>query len=54
VSANALTDPAPIEAVEGAQNAEMYEAATTLGADTEMSDVGFTFAAQAEVVMAHE
>ena len=31
---------------------EMYEAATLLGTDHEMSDVDFAFGAQAEAVMA--
>ena len=50
---NAVNDPVPTEAVEEAQDAEMYEAATLLGTDHGMSDVGFTFGAQAEVVTAN-
>lgn len=49
---NAVADQAPVKAVEEAQYAEMYEAATLLGADREISDVKFAFDAQAEVVMA--
>ena len=33
-------------------DAEMYEAATLLGTDHEMSNVDFAFGAQAEAVMA--
>lgn len=54
VSINALVNRALAEVVREAQNAEMYEAATLLGEDSEMSDVEFAFGAQAEVVMAHE
>lgn len=49
---NPIANQAPTEAVEGAYDTEMYEAATLLGADHEMSDVGFAFGAQAEVVTA--
>ena len=54
MSANAVADQAPTEAVEGMHDAEMYEVATLLGADGEMSDVGFAFVAQVEVVTAGE
>ena len=49
---NAVTDSVPTEVVVGAHGAEMYEAATLLGIDHDMSDIGFAFGAQAEVVMA--
>ncbi len=49
------TEPAqsPEKSAESA-NAEMYEAATLLGTDSEMSDVGFAFGAQAEVATAND
>lgn len=54
VSINALVNRALAKVVREAQDSEMYEAATLLGEDSEMSDVEFAFGAQAEVVMAHE
>lgn len=54
VSINALVNQALAKVIQEAQDAEMYEAATLLGADSEMSDVEFAFGAQAEVVTAHE
>ncbi len=54
VSINSLVNQALAKVIREAQDAEMYEAATLLGADSGMSDVEFAFGAQAEVVMAHE
>ena len=54
VSINALVNQALAKVIQEAQDEEMYHAATLLGADSEMSDVGFAFGAQAEVVLAHE
>ncbi len=54
VSINALINQALAKAVQETQDQEMYDAATLLGGDAEMTDVDFAFGAQAEVVLAHE
>ena len=54
LSINALVGEALMKVVDQAQDQEMYEAATLLGQDAEMSSVDFAWSAQAEVALANE
>ena len=54
LSINALVGEALTKIVSQAQDQEMYEAATLLGLDAEMSSVDFAFGAQAEVALTNE
>jgi hypothetical protein len=54
ISLNALVSETLSKAVEAAHDIEMYEAATLLGRDAEMSSVEFAFSAQSEIALSHE
>lgn len=51
VSFNTFVTTLIEKAVHDAEQQELYDAFSELGADTGMSDVGFAFAAQAEVAL---
>lgn len=53
LSINALIGEALAGVVDQAHDQEMYEAATLLGLDAEMSSVDFAFGAQAEAALAN-
>ena len=54
LSINSLVSEALMGVVNQAHDRELYEAATLLGLDAEMSSVDFAFDAQAEVILANE
>lgn len=54
LSVNALVSEALTRVVNQAHDSEMYEAATLLGLDAEMSNVEFALEAQAEVALTNE
>ena len=54
ISVNTLVSEALTQVVNEAQDKEMYDAATLLGLDAELSSVDFSLSAQSEVALGNE